>query len=150
MIQYPAGLPLPLREGYGFTPQNATLRTEMQSGRARKRRLYASVPTVTPVRWLFTAVEAQQFEIWYEDVLGGGVEWFELRLKTPQGFMLYKTRFVEGYNGPAPIGTTHWQITADVELWEKPVLKGGWGVYAPEYIRWMSIFDQAMNREWPQ
>lgn len=150
MIQYPEGLPLPLREGYGFTPRSATLRTDMQSGRARKRRVYASVPTVTPIRWLLDSVQAQQFEAWYEDALGGGVEWFEMSLKTPQGLHLYKARFVDAYSGPGLVGVDHWEFSAEIELWEKPVLKGGWGVYAPDYIRWMGVLDLAVNREWPQ
>jgi len=150
MIQYPESLPPPLRDGYGFTPVSATRRTDMQSGRARKRRQFASVPTVTPVRWLLSSIQAQQFEAWYEDALTGGAQWFEMTLKTPQGSMAYKARFVEAYTGPGLVGVDHWEFSASLELWEKPVITGGWGVYAPDYLRYMSILDIAINREWPQ
>ncbi len=150
MIQYPAGLPLPLRNGYGFTPVSAVLRSTMESGRARQRRRYASVPTMASVSWLFSAPQAQLFEAWFEDALNSGSEWFETRLNTPQGLMPYKARFVDTYTGPVLAGVNHWGFTADLELWEKPVLRGGWGLYAPEYIAQMALLDIAINREWPQ
>lgn len=149
MIQYPEGLPLPQRDGYGFTPGSALLRTQMQSGRARQRRQYASVPTVAAVRWRLNDVQAQLFESWFEEVLNSGAEWFECPLKTPQGRMLYRARFVDVYTGPTLIGHS-WDFEAQLELWEKPVLRGGWAVYAPSFMLYMGQIDKALNQEWPE
>lgn len=149
MIQYPEGLPRPLREDYGFTPTSGLIRTQMQSGRSRQRRQFASVPTSTPVSWLFDATQAQLFESWYEEVLQGGSQWFEMEFKTPQGIMPYRARFVEGYTGPTMVTVSHWRFRAVLELFERPILKGGWAVYLPKFILSMAVFDQAMNREWP-
>ena len=149
MIQYPKGLPLPQRSGYGFTPVDPVARTDMQSGRARYRRRYASAPTVASVAWIFSAAQAQLFEAWFEDVLISGVEWFEMTLQTPQGLMPYKAHFAGIYDGPVLDGVSYWHFSAKLELWERPILRGGWAVYAPDYITNMAIFDIAINREWP-
>lgn len=78
MIEYPRDyLPLPLREGYAFQAVSPLQRTEMQSGRARQRRRFTSVPTMASVAWIFDDVQAQLFEAWFEDALKSGSEWFD-------------------------------------------------------------------------
>ncbi|KAA5841986.1 hypothetical protein F2A38_15755 [Pseudomonas chlororaphis] len=150
MIQYPKELPSPLREGYGFTPVSPLLRTKTQTGRAIQRRKYSSVPTEAAVSWVFNSSEAQLFESWFEEVLISGSKWFECELRTPQGLMPYRARFIDIYSGPKLFGVDHWRFTADFELFERPILLGGWAVYAPEFIAGMNIFDIAMNFDWPE
>jgi len=62
MIAYPEFLPEPQRDGYGFQPVSPMARSELQSGRARQRRRFTSVPTVASVTWLMDDGEAQLFE----------------------------------------------------------------------------------------
>lgn len=150
MIQYPKVLPYPLREGYGFTTVSPILRTKTQTGRAIQRRKYSSTPTEASVSWVFTSTEAQLFESWFEDALVSGSQWFECELRTPQGLLPYKARFVDIYSGPKLFGVDHWTFTAELELFERPILRGGWAIYTPEFISGMNIFDIALNVDWPR
>jgi hypothetical protein len=150
MKKYPVELPLPVADGYGFKPVSPFIRTKMNTGRSRQRRAYASVPTELTADFIFEDdLEAQLFESWFEDVLISGSEWFECDLKTPQGIRPYKVRFTDMYEGPSLDGG-YWRFRAPLELWERPILAGGWAIYAPEYITGMNIIDLAVNKDWPQ
>lgn len=150
MIEYPSEqLPCPLREGYGFQAVSPMLRSDLQSGRARQRRLFTSVPTMAAVSWIFSDVQAQVFEAWFEDALKSGTAWFECPLKTPEGIREYVARFTDIYKGPVLVGKSHWKFTAELELRDRPILAPGWGNF-PGFIAGSSIFDLAMNREWPE
>ncbi|WP_371318881.1 hypothetical protein [Pseudomonas sp. F1002] len=124
--------------------------TAMQTGRARYRRNYSSVPTNVKVIWNLSSAEAQYFESWFEEVLVSGSQWFECELRSPQGLQPYKAHFLEMYDGPDLFGVDRWTISATLQLWERPILTGGWAVYAPQYILGMNIFDIAMNIDWPR
>lgn len=150
MIQYPKELPYPLRDGYGFNPVSPMKATAMQTGRTRFRRNYKSVPTNVKVIWSLNGIEAQYFEAWFEDVLISGSQWFECELRTPQGLQPYKAHFLGMYEGPELFGVDHWTISATLQLWERPILTGGWALYAPQYILHMNLLDLAINKEWPQ
>jgi hypothetical protein len=150
MIQYPQGLPCALREGYDFSPISPLLRSDMQSGRARQRRRFTSVPTMASVSWIMNDVQAQLFEAWFRDALEDGAQWFEMPLKTPEGERSYTARFTDIYSGPTLTGRSSWKFTAQLELRERPILVPGWAVYAPDYILLSSLFDKAMNLAWPE
>lgn len=149
MVVYPKSLPLPLREGYGFTPVSPIRRSNKVSGRSVQRRLYKSVPTVAAVRWIFSDSQALAFEAWFEDQLISGSQWFECPLKVPGGIGTYKARFVDIYEGPTLVGKSNWSFSASLELWERPILKGGWGHF-PEIVVGAPIIDWAINKEWPE
>lgn len=150
MIKYPKELPYPLREGYGFNPTSPIKKTVMQTGRTRYRRKYASTPTEASVSWNFTGPEAQYFESWFEDVLISGSQWFECELRTPQGLLPYKVHFDDIYDGPKLFGVDRWVVSAKVQLWDRPILTGGWAIYAPQFILHANLLDVAINREWPE
>jgi len=149
-VYYPHDyLPLPLQDGYSFQAVNPILRTEMTSGRARQRRRYLSTPTNAQVKWTFvTQQQAQTFEAWYRDAIADGAAWFMMTLQTPLGVQFYKCRFTEIYNGPILISPKYWQYSATLELWERPLVAPGWGVF-PQFIAGSDIIDKALNREWP-
>ncbi|AWY43865.1 hypothetical protein DKY63_29710 [Pseudomonas putida] len=150
MIEYPEGLPAPLREGYDFMPVSPIARTQLTTGRAIQRRRFSSVPTVASVSWMFTDAQAQLFEGWFEHVLLSGSLWFQCQLKTPIGFDDYQARFTDIYNGPTLVGVSLWRFTANLELLKRPVVDAAWVLFAPEYILQSNIFDVAMNKEWPE
>ncbi|NWF10183.1 MULTISPECIES: hypothetical protein [Pseudomonas] len=149
MKKYPEELPLPVADGYGFKPVSPFMRTKMNTGRSRQRRAYSSVPTELTADFLFEDdMQTQLFESWFEEVLTSGVDWFECELKTPQGIRPYKVRFTDIYEGPTLDGG-HWRFRAPIELLERPILTGGWALYAPDYIAAMNLIDLAINRDWP-
>lgn len=148
-IEYPSQLPTPQRDGYGLQHVSPLMRTEMASGRARQRRRFTSVPTMVRFNWLMEQGQAQLFEVWFKHTLSDGAAWFELPLRTPMGLQPYEARFAGMYQGPELVGLTHWRFTAELELRDRQTLPKGWQEL-PDYIVGPSIFDKAMNREWPE
>ena len=147
-IDFPVGLPLPLRSGYDVNHASPLMRTELQSGRARQRRRYTSVPSLASVTWIFSQSEAQFFEAWFRWQLADGTEWFNARLRTPMGLMAYECRFAEMYTGPLLVGVDRWQVQAQLELRDRPTLPPGYDIVQSLVLQ-SALFDQAINREWP-
>lgn len=148
-IDFPDGLPCALREGYGLQPVQPFTRTKMQSGRARQRRTFTSVPVIAQVSWVMTEGQAMAFEAWFQDAINDGVDWFNCELKTPMGLKPYVCRFTEIYNGPELLGVNSWKISAELELFERPLVPRELRPF-PELIIGSSIIDLAINREWPE
>lgn len=149
-IDYPKGLPNPLVENHTLNHVSPFLRTNMSSGRARQRRKFSSVPTMTTVDWIFKGdTQVAVFEAWFRDALNDGVEWFNSPRRTPLGVIDVVCRFTDIYIGPTYIGNNLWRISAQLEIWERPLMPDGWGLL-PEFVLGASIFDIALNREWPE
>ena len=145
-MDYPTGIPAPLRAGYGINPENNIIRTQMVSGRARQRVAYTSVPAYADLSWIFTAQEAQVFESW-SSVVGG--EWFTINLKTPLGYYGQECRFMESPSGPDLLGVNLWSYKAKVEIKDRVIVDPSYGEYLPGFLLLSDVFDLAMNREWP-
>ncbi|HBR1869646.1 hypothetical protein KUF61_13070 [Klebsiella aerogenes] len=149
-ISYPAEyLPCPKKEGFGLQAVSPLKSTPMTTGRRRQRRAYTSVPTQTKVIWIFNDSQAQLFEAWFRDKITDGADWFNMPLLTPLGEEDYVCRFVDIYEGPTPEGGMYWRYSAELELWERPILPPGWADF-PDYIINSNIIDLAVNREWPE
>lgn len=151
MIAYPIQLPYPNQQGYALQHVSPMVRTEMQSGRARQRRAFTSVPSAVTVSWVFTKQEAALFEGWFRDNggAGDGANWFSMPLQTPLGLYQYDCRFTDVYSGPQLIAFNKWQINATLEIRERPILAPDWAIIMPDYIIMSDIFDLAVNQEWP-
>lgn len=149
-INYPSGLPWPVREGYDINSVQPFRRTQLASGRARQRRTFVSVPSMFNVTWIFNGDgQVAAFEAWFRDVVQDGAAWFNAPLKTPIGEQMYVCRFTEMYRGPTLVGLCAWRVSAVLELWERALLPPGWGEM-PEFVINADIFDIAMNKEWPE
>jgi hypothetical protein len=152
MASYPSQLPRPLQSGYALQHVSPFTRTDMQSGRARQRRTFTSVPSSARVTWFFTSdIECQLFEGWFRDDLGAkdGENWFTIELQTPLGIQPYECRFADMYSGPELVAFNKWQVSATLEIRERPILPDGWATIMPTFILAPEIFDIAMNQEWP-
>lgn len=116
MIKYPSILPYPLLSSTSFKQQSNTLRTEMNSGRARQRRRFLSVPTTMPATWRLSSTLATVFEGFYEHDLKAN-EWFLMDIPTPQGMIEHEVRFInspmESYK---PLGAGKWSYQANIEI----------------------------------
>ena len=121
MLTYPEGLPLPLREGYGFTPVSPVSSMQMASGRSRRRRVFLNVPTMVSVSGLCTAEQAKLFEGWCKWGINW-IDWFLCPIKSPLGLQLTRVRFTDIYQGPELVGVNHWRYTATLELFELPII----------------------------
>lgn len=149
--KYPEGLPRPQRAGYGFTPVSGMRRTNKLKGRARSRPTSRSTPTEGVFVYKLSAVQCQLWISWWHDVLIAGTAWHEQLLDTEQGQRVpYKCRFTDDYDGPVLEGVNRWIITVPVELYERPVLRNNWALYAPQFMLYMKEIDIAVNQTWPE
>jgi len=114
-------LPLPVADGYGFEPISPIVRTPMQKGPAMQRRRSESVPTILPVSWLFSGLESKLFEGWCKWEIGWAA-WFLCPLVTPLGLKPHRARFTDIYRGPEYAGHDLWRYTAELELFELPIV----------------------------
>lgn len=152
MPSFPSELPRPLQSGYGLQHVSPFIRTEMQSGRARQRRTFTNVPSSVSVTWFFTSPgECALFEGWFRDTggAGDGANWFTMRLQTPIADAEFNCRFAGMYQGPTLAAFDKWQVTATLEIRERPIIADDWAIIMPGYILMADIFDYAINREWP-
>jgi hypothetical protein len=147
-IYYPEGLPRGLHSGRKYQLVSPLQRSELDSGRARQRRRFTSVPEGVSVSWLFNDSQGQAFEAWWRDQLIDGSVWFECPLGHPLGYDLYTCRFTGVYQGPTRVGPNLWSYSGELELRERAALETGWGEF-PEFILESSILDYAINRELP-
>ena len=147
-INYPTQLPPPIQDGYSVQHVSPLLRTQMQSGRARQRRIFTSVPSMVPVSFFFqNAGEAQLFEGFFQHTLKDGAEWFNMPLKTTMGTKSYECRFVDIY-GPLEPQNDYWRTSAQIEIRERETI-GAWTDFQ-DYIVQSDIIDLAINREMPE
>lgn len=147
-IDYPTGLPLPLRNGYDINHVSPLMRSDLQSGRARQRRRYTSVPSMASVSWNMSQQQAQLFEAWFRWELVDGSEWFNAEIRTPLGLQSYECRFADMYSGPQLVGVDRWVFQAMLEIRERQTLADGYELL-PSFALYPDIFDRAMNQEWP-
>jgi len=148
--QFPDWLPPPVQDGYGFEPVSPLISTDLQGGGTIQRRRYRSTPTNGNLTWTyFNDLQAQAFMAWVQEIIKDGQLWFEINLKTPEGYFPYKCQFREMYEGPTLMGAKYWSFSVPVRLYRRPVISGGWAMYYPEALRYMDIIDLAVNQEWP-
>lgn len=145
-MDYPANIPGPLRAGYGITPENNLLRSQIGNGRAIQRVGYTYVPAYADLAFLFTAAEAVTFAAW---VITAGCGWFTIKLKTPIGYYEQECRFTETPQGPNLTGVNLWSYKAKVEMREKPSIDSSYAEF-PSIVFMSDIFDRAMNEAWPE
>ena len=146
-INWPEGLPCPQRDSYSVKGSAPFIRTELQTGRARQRRRFVSTPTTYRVSWLFSKTETASFEAWFRDSLVSGSRWFNMDMPNAVDKALV-CRFTDMYDGPDPVGTTYWKVSAEIEGYERPLMPEFWGLF-PGMIEQADIIDLALNSEWP-
>lgn len=123
-VQWPNTLPLPLVDGYGLTPQEAVLRTDMESGPARQRRRFRQTPTRISVRWLFSETQFALFEAWYKFHADEGGQWFEITLLGGLGLLPHESRFTRQFEAQL-ISARRWEVKGELEIRERPTLDEG-------------------------
>lgn len=119
---WPARLPKPFYDGYGYSPVNPFIRTQMDSGRARHRRRSRVVKTKLTVTWKIPREDMKDFRFFvFEKIGGAGWGFFQ----TPLLFdgnqcKLMKARFT---NAETPFNASneqnrHFIVTAELEVFE--------------------------------
>ena len=121
ILVWPASLPKPLVSGYNLKPAEGVLRTNMDSGLARQRRIFTQTPTVFQVSWIMSQQEFQTFEGWYLHFAKEGATKFQIDLQSGQGIIAHTVRFKDQYQASL-VSATLWQIRASLEVLNRPTV----------------------------
>ena len=123
-IHYPSQFPNPTIQDYGLEPQESIARTKMDSGVARQRRRFTSVPSNVAVRWIMTADIFGLFEAWYRYKAKEGAEWIIIPLQNGLGYQNSEARFVKPYTAKM-LSSDLWEVTTSLEVRQMSVLSEG-------------------------
>jgi hypothetical protein len=144
---YPAGLPLPVRDGYQLDPVNLIRSTDMDVGRAVQRIEFEDAPLFVNATWIMNSVQARLFLAWVKQVAKAG--WVNMPLVTPMGLQTEVVRFRNTPEKRELVAQYSWRFSSILEIQFEPMLDEGWAELLPDWILNADIFDYAMNREWP-
>ena len=127
-VTWPGVLPLPTLEGYGGGPDDAVLRTEMESGPARQRKRFTQVPHRYGSRFRFNGPQFAIFRAWFTHKAKAGGEWFTMQLDSGLGLEDHEVRFVG--DGKKPYQWTKqpggfWIVITSLEARKANVLSEG-------------------------
>lgn len=113
---FPTTLPGMSMKSYSLKPMNNVIRTEMESGPARTRRRYVSVPTDVTVQWRFSLAELQTFQDFYRNSIYDGAAWFNIKIVDGRGEGTYLARFKEPYEAVTEAREHLWMVNATLEV----------------------------------
>lgn len=117
---FPATLPNVIMSDYGYTPGNNLIRTEMETGPAKVRRRFVSVPTKVNGTWKFTRDELKVFESFFHNQLFDGAAWFKIKLVNGTGETECTARFEAPYEATTLAREHLWQVRARMEVFGLP------------------------------
>ena len=118
MATYPTTLPRPIARGYGLTPVDPAIRTDMDVGAPRVRRRTAARNDRVKVAWLFTDAQMATFRTWFDDPAeaDGGASWFSISLPIGTGgTVALEARFTKVFEATRNAGLS-WNVTAELEV----------------------------------
>jgi len=142
---WPERLPLPSIEGYGISPGEAILRTEMEAGPARQRRRFTQVPSRITVRWIMDRGQFALFEAWYRWAAAEGGTWFEIDLLGGLGLLPQEARFTRQFEA-RPYRGRLWEVTSELEIRERPTLsEGGLAILLTEDVAGLTGAADALH-----
>lgn len=105
--------------GYGLTPDDTLIRTDMDSGIQRLRRKNTVSLDTVKVKWLLDSGQMRFFRIWYVEQLNHGCKWFSLFI--PSAFDLdpcnpteKQCRFMSPWSVIKKGG--YWEVSADLKM----------------------------------
>ena len=143
--RWPERLPLPSIEGYGITPGEAILRTEMEAGPARQRRRFTQVPSRITVRWVMGRHQFALFEAWYRYTAEEGGAWFEIDLLGGLGLVSQEARFTRQFEA-RPYRGRLWEVTSELEIRSRPTLdEGGLALLLTEDVAGLNANIDALH-----
>lgn len=121
MITFPDSLPEPLLSGYSYQQADNIIKTEMATGRKRRRKRAPNSPTYLTVSWSLTNEQMALLEGFYLHVGDDGATDFLMNVRTPLGTSVHAVCF-DGPLSPAPISKTRWKVRARIEVKRRSTL----------------------------
>lgn len=111
----PAGVPLPLRDGYGYTPRSPSVAMQFALV-SRSRQVFSDAPVYfSAVQWLCTAAQRAYLEAFWWHRLAAGTRPFWLRLLINGALELREVNFYGRIPTYELVGVNHWRVTASFE-----------------------------------
>lgn len=122
MAAWPGTLPKPDMNQYQIESADPLLRTEMDSGPARVRRVFTSVPEFVDVKFKFSLAELGIFEKFWKETLFHGADWFDIDLANGAGENTVQARFTAPPKRSTLARENYWTVTARLEVRNFPVV----------------------------
>ncbi len=120
LVAWPDRLPDPMASGYSYQPQAPFVRSNMDSGLARQRRRFISVPTQVSVQWTFDRELLALFEAFVHYDLIDGAAWFSAVVHNGLERSSVKARMIGAFKVDN-IEPGSWRVSATLETINMPV-----------------------------
>ncbi|MBB1329454.1 hypothetical protein H5087_08855 [Pseudoalteromonas sp. SR43-7] len=122
LVKYPKDLKLPLVSTHSLAQQSNLLRTDMQSGRARQRKRFQSVPTTMGATWKLNEYQAQILEGFVTHGTNDAVNWFLMPIRTPEGLIEHEVRFKQSPLEACSFNGGFWNYSTNIEIKKRQVV----------------------------
>jgi hypothetical protein len=126
-----------MASGYSYQPQAPFIRTSMDSGLARQRRRFISIPSQVTVTWTLDQGQLALFEAFVHYDLIDGCAWFSARIMNGVGMRSVKARMIDGFKVDI-IDKGWWKVSATLETMNMPVLN------MADYITQLGLGEDVM------
>lgn len=108
-------------DGYGYQPVSPFARTNMDSGLARQRRRFVSVPTTVTAKLRLSTAQLGTFESFFWNTLNGGASWFVVPLINGMGKNAVRARITEAPSTSGTESPNVWDVSIKLETLALPV-----------------------------
>lgn len=120
LVAWPDRLPAPMASGYSYQPQAPFIRTNMDSGLARQRRRFISIPTQVSVTWTLNQEQLALFEAFVHYDLIDGCAWYSAQIINGMDMQSVKARMIGGFKVDN-VEPGVWKVSATLETANMPV-----------------------------
>lgn len=117
-MTWPSTLPIPTMSGYEIETTDPTVRTDMESGSARVRRRFTAAPDKISLAFVFDEAQMIIFRAFWESDFLNGAAWVYMPIRDGRtaGVSNKECRPSAGKFKAAPISSSHWNVSFDVEV----------------------------------
>ncbi len=120
--KWPEILPLPERDGYQLKLNDGVMRTSMEGGPPRARRVTTDVESLYQARFVFDEDQFLTFQAWFQEIGAGGAAAFLIPLRNGLGLVEQQARFAGPYE--ARLDGHLWRVTVSLVVRGAPMLSG--------------------------
>jgi len=118
---WPPLFPSPKLSTYSTSNENAVLRTSMEGGPERQRRVFTQVPARYKITFILNNHEYEIFRGFFKHSLNEGADYFTIELDLDIGLTVETVRFIEPYTAKK-LSHLHWSVEGSIESAQPTVL----------------------------
>lgn len=118
MADWPTTFPSPLVSRWSLQPAPLTIRSEMEAGADRVRRVSQQRNDRVGATWVMSLAQFAEFRTWFSSEALDGAAWFNIALQTGQSALCEESasaRFVGSWTANA-LNSKYIQVTATLEV----------------------------------